>query len=406
MSVNLKENIDRILRTLDGANMTIEYWDGQRVSYGTGEPEFLLRIKEPSAVKKILANVLVGLPEAYVDGDVEVEGDLQRLLRLCYANDQTPFRFGALQKLLLAVETVRERNSITGARRNVSHHYDVGNEFYKLWLDERMVYSCAYFERPDYDLDTAQLQKLEHICTKLRLEEGQRLLDIGCGWGALIIHAAENHDVKAVGITLSEEQHELCKARIRQYELQGRVEARLQDYRHLGGETFDRIASVGMIEHVGQLYLRTYMRTAAKALRRGGVGLFQIISQTTQKAVSPWIARHIFPGMYLPTIGELSNEMALAGLRITDVENLRPHYAMTIDHWARRFEKNVETIRGMFDERFVRMWRMYLNSACAAFKYGDLNLWQITFTKGFTEDVPLTRRYMYATAPHLAGSPA
>jgi cyclopropane-fatty-acyl-phospholipid synthase len=177
--------------------------------------------------------------------------------------------------------------------------------------------------------------------------------------------------------------------------LDGRVEVRLQDYRELRGETFDRVVSVGMIEHVGQAYLETYMAQAARCLRPGGVGVFQTISHNWQGPVTPWIAKHIFPGMYLPTLGELATAMAGSGLRVVDVENLRPHYAMTLDAWIDRFEKRVDVVRSLFDERFVRMWRMYLNSASAAFKLGDLNLWQITCTHGSSDEVPLTRRHLY-----------
>lgn len=393
--MRLKRNLDRMLRQIRDASFTVQYWDGEQISYGDGDPEFTIRLTDPQAVNRMLRNVLVHLPEAYVAGQLEFDGDLQHLLRLCYRVDQRLLRVNPLRKALLYLNPIIQRNSLSGARTNVSYHYDLGNDFFKAWLDNDMNYSCAYFEHADDDLETAQRQKLRHLCTKLRLEPGQRLLDIGSGWGALAMHAAKEYGVRVLGIILSEEQRSLCQPKIRQRGLEDRVEVRLQDYRQLENETFDRVVSVGMIEHVGQSYLRSYMETVAQCLRPKGIGVFQTMGQTQHRQVTPWITKYIFPGMYLPTIAELSSEMARAGLRVSDIENLRPHYALTLDAWIERFEKMADTFKCMFDERFVRMWRMYLHSASAAFKHGELNLWQITFTNGFNDELPLTRRYMY-----------
>jgi len=393
--MSLKRGVDRMFKQIPGASFAVQYWDGETITYGEEKPEFLLRLRDPSSVRRVLRNPFLRLPEAYVSGQVVVEGNLQRLLRLGYALDPRLPRVNPLRKALLYFAALARRNSLRGARENVSHHYDRGNEFYQLWLDREMNYSCAYFEDAADDLDRAQCQKVHHICKKLRLKPGQRLLDIGCGWGALAAHAVREFDVSVLGITLSKEQVARCQSKLRHSGLDGRVEVRLQDYRELETEPFDAVASVGMIEHVGKSYLPAYMAAVARSLRPGGTGVFQLISQTHEKAVAPWISRYIFPGMYLPPLGELATEVARAGLRIIDVENLRPHYALTLDAWIERFEKNREAIREMFDDRFVRMWRMYLNAACAAFKYGELNLWQVTFTHGFSDRMPLTRRYLY-----------
>ena len=393
--MNLKHSLDRAFRQIPDASFAIRYWDGETITYGEQKPEFLLRLTDPSTVRHVLVDPLVRLPEAYASGQVDVEGDVQRLLRLGYALDPRLLRVNPLRHAIRYLGAWRRRNSLHGARGNVSHHYDRGNEFFRLWLDKEMNYSCGYFESAGDDLETAQRQKLRHICKKLRLKPGQRLLDIGCGWGALAAHAVREFDVNAVGINLSKEQVAHCRSKLQRCGLDRRVEVRLQDYRELGPEQFDAVASVGMIEHVGKSYLPRYMAAVARSLRPGGTGVFQLISQTHEKAVTPWIGKYIFPGMYLPPLGELATEMARAGLRIIDVENLRPHYALTIDAWIERFERNRDAVRAMFDERFVRMWRLYLNAACAAYKYGELNLWQITFTHGFSEQVPLTRRYLY-----------
>ena len=399
--MSLKSDLDRILQQLRGASFTLQYWDGDLVSYGDTEPEFLVRLTHPAVVRQMLGNLLVGLPEAYVSGQLEIEGDLQRLLRLCYRLDPRVLAGNRLNQARLAWSALWQRNSLPRARANVAHHYDLGNEFFSLWLDESMTYSCAYFEQAGDDLETAQRQKLQHLCAKLRLPPGGRLLDIGCGWGALAIHAARQHGAEVVGITLSEEQRALAQTRVQAGGLAGRVDIRLQDYRHLGSETFDRVVSVGMLEHVGRAFLRPYLRAVAQALRPGGTGVLQWISHTHPGPVTPWITKYIFPGMYLPTLDEIASEAARAGLRIVDAENLRPHYALTLDAWIERFEKKADTVKRMFDERFVRMWRMYLNSACAAFRFGQLNLWQMTFTHGFSDEVPLTRRSLYG-----GGAPA
>jgi len=393
--MSLKSELDRSLRNIFDVSFTIEYWDGDRVSYGNGHPEFLIRLPDASIVKHLLGDVLLRFPEAYVSGDVEVQGNLQRLLRLCYGVDKHLLRVSPARKIFLRLAALRRRNSLPGASVNILHHYDLGNEFFKEWLDDDINYSGAYFEHKGDSLEAAQYQKLRHICTKLRLGHGQRVLDIGCGWGAFALHAAKEHNVRVLGITLSAQQHTVCQTRIEQGGLNDLVEVRLQDYRELENEQFDRVVSIGMIEHVGKSYLGTYMTKVGQCLRRGAVGVFQVMGKTQGGPVTPWITKHIFPGMYLPTLGELSTEMTRAGLCIHDVENLRPHYALTLEDWIERFEKKADVIERMFDVRFVRMWRMYLQSACAAFKLGELNLWQITFTHGFSDELPLTRRYMY-----------
>lgn len=394
-----KRDLDRMLCHVRGAGFTIQYWDGERISYGDGAPEFTLRLPPASTMSWMLGDVSLRLPEAYVSGQLRVDGDLGRLLHLCYRVDDSVFRVSPWRKAALALAALRRRNSLSGARANVSHHYDLSNQFFATWLDDEMNYSCAYFEQAADDLEAAQRQKLRHICGKLRLEPTQRLLDIGCGWGALASHAAKEHGVHVVGITLSDEQRSLAQTRVKQRRLDGLVDIRLRDYRELGSETFDRVVSVGMIEHVGESYLRTYMTSVARSLRPGGIAVLHTMGKTRKAAVTPWITKHIFPGMHLPTLAELSTEMTNAGLTISDVENLRPHYALTLDAWIERFEKNVDAIAGMFDERFVRMWRMYLHAASAGFKFGELNVWQFTCSNGFSDEIPLTRRGLYNEPP-------
>jgi len=395
--MNFKTAVDRTLRRIGGAGFTIEYWDGERVDYGNGAPRFILQVKSAWVARGILQNPLVRLPEAYVDGDIELNGNLLDLLEVCYQSDEAFLRFSAWQRSLARLWSWRRRNSAAGARRNVSHHYDLGNEFFAIWLDRQMLYSGAYFKHADDDLDIAQEQKLRHICAKLRLAPGKSLLDVGCGWGALALHAARYHRIQVTGITLSEAQQTLCNQKAHELALDNQWRVRLQDYRELAGERFDRVVSVGMAEHVGRVFLPAYAAALARCLRPGGLGVVQTMGKTTRGEVTPWITKYIFPGMYLPTLAEISDHMAAAGLHITDIENLRQHYVLTLENWIERFESNLDEIAKLFDERFVRMWRAYLNIACAGFKFGDLNLWQISFSRGREANAPLTRDYLYRT---------
>jgi cyclopropane-fatty-acyl-phospholipid synthase len=395
--VDTKRQIHQLCSRIREASFKIQYWDGDCVSYGGAPSEFTVILKDKAVVDKLFGNIRLRLPEAYTAGDIEVEGDLQRFLRLGFLLESELPKLSATEKAKLATMSLWQRNSLARSEKNVAHHYDLGNDFFKLWLDRRMVYSCAYFRRPEDDIDTAQEQKLEHLCAKLRLSPNELLLDIGCGWGAMAIHAARVRGARVVGVTLSEEQLREAGARVAELGLGDRVEIRLQDYREVPEqEGFDKIVSVGMFEHVGREHILDYLRQTARLLKPRGTGVLHTIGRMLEGPVNPWIHRYIFPGLYLPSLAELTEGMAKCDLNVIDVENLRMHYAYTLDRWAAAFEKQVEQVRRMFDERFVRMWRMYLHSSAATFRYGYLNLWQITFTKGLVNDLPLTREHIYA----------
>jgi len=390
-----KALLETFLKQARDRSFIVEYWDGQSFKQGSGDPSFTVRFKDPSAIWRVMKNPLVEFPEAYVGRTIEVDGSLQELVKLSYELVPPRPRFDALKSVAIAHIAPWQRNSVFNAKRNVAHHYDLGNAFFQLWLDELMVYSCAYFETEEDDLDVAQRQKLEYLCNKLELRPGLSLLDIGCGWGALALHAAKVHGTKVLGITLSEQQRLSCLDRLRTLALQDRVDVRLQDYRKLQGSKFDRVVSIGMMEHIGRPYLPSYMKSVGECLHPDGRGVFQWISRDTPGSAPEWIRKRIFPGMYLPTLAEVTSEMAGSGLRVVDVENLRRHYAMTLDCWSARFERVNETVMRMYDERFVRMWRLYLNGSAVAFKTGYLNLWQVTFTRGVVNAGPLTRRGLY-----------
>jgi cyclopropane-fatty-acyl-phospholipid synthase len=300
------------------------------------------------------------------------------------------------------------RHSRKSDRKAIEYHYDVSNEFYSLWLDPRMVYSCAYFRSGDEDLPTAQVQKLDHICRKLMLEPGQTLLDIGCGWGAMAIHAASRYGVKVVGVTLSTNQYELARERVRTAGLEDRVEIRLQDYRDVPGDaSFDRISSIGMFEHVGLKNLRGYFETVHRLLRPGGVAMNHGItssdadSRSVGLGAGDFIDQYVFPDGELPHVALAIRELSAAGLELTDAESLRRHYAKTLWHWSDAFERNVQRLTALAGEKRARIWRVYLAGCAHAFAQGWINVYQLLAVKprlgasGAELPLPLSRDYMY-----------
>ncbi len=253
---------------------------------------------------------------------------------------------------------VRSLNTLKASARNVAHHYDLGNDFYKLYLDNSMTYSCAYFKNKNDTLEDAQLQKYEHICRKLHLKEGETLVDIGCGWGGMLLYAARRYGVKCLGCTLSAHQAEYAKKRVTEEGLGGNITILLEDYRNIKGQ-FDKFVSIGMFEHVGKSLISTFIDRTKAMLKPGGIGLLHTIGKERNTPFDPWTMKYVFPGGHLPVLDHVIRAMGKKGLVPIDIENLRLHYAATLDEWAKRFEANVEQIENMFDQRLVRTWRMY-----------------------------------------------
>jgi cyclopropane-fatty-acyl-phospholipid synthase len=385
---------------IDTGGLEVTYWDGQSERYGPG-PWLRLHLRSPGVIWAIARNVDLGAGEAYVNGDIEMEGDLAEFVRVGAANGQ---RLASLVPELVRRplgQRLPKRHSKAREAANVRHHYDLGNDFYRLWLDRSMTYSCAYFRTPGDSLEQAQRQKVEHILRKLDLTPGMTLLDIGSGWGELIVAAAKQHGARAHGITLSTEQLHHTRERIAAEGLTDRVSVELLHYEDLpAGEGYDRIVSVGMYEHVGVANHAAYMAAVDRALRPGGVSLLHTITQTVERPIAPWTDRYIFPGGHLPTVESVLALLPPRDFHAVDYESLRRHYARTLQEWWERFERARGQVREMYDERFVRMWRLYLRGAFAAFSYGKLDLAQILWTKGLSDTVPMTREYMYP--PRLA----
>lgn len=378
-------------------SIAVELWNGRRFQVGH-HPRVEIRLRRPSALSSLLSPSLDRLGEAYVEGAIDLEGAPLDIMA-------TATRLASLAPKPTGRQRVpTARHSRRQDAQDIEFHYDVSNAFYQAWLDREMVYSCAYFRHPDESLESAQVNKIDHILTKLRVAPGDRLLDIGCGWGALILRAARHFGAQATGITLSKNQYELARARIAEAGLEDRCQVHLMDYREVQG-SFDRIASVGMFEHVGLKNLGGYFHAIHRLLAPGGTALNHGITSTdpnsgeTPFGGGRFIDRYVFPNGELPHISLVHKEMEAAGLEVHDVENLRRHYALTLRHWSDRFESASHALRAMVGERRHRIWRAYLAGCAYGFEQGWMALHQILATRADDPRAqahhPLTREYMY-----------
>lgn len=388
------KNIAQMMHQADPtACFAIEFWDGDAIGFGSF-PEVILRLKTERSTKKIIRKGFLGFGEAYMEGELDIEKDIPKLLRLGFAVNFNEYCLSFWQKIQVVIFSLLNSSTLRRAPKNISFHYDRGNEFYELYLDKTMTYSCAYFSKPDDSLEQAQLNKYEHISRKLLLKPDESLLDIGCGWGGMLIYAARNYGITGVGITLSKNQFEYANHKIEELGLQNQLKVLYQDYRKLG-DKYDKIVSIGMMEHVGKKFIPTFIQKVSDLLKSEGLALLHTIGKDTPSEEDPWTFNYIFPGHYIPTLHEIVKEMGKTGFSILDIENLRLHYAKTLEKWAENFEENLEKIRGMFDETFVRQWRLFLNSTAAGFKYGDSRLFQILVSKGLDNTLPVTRAHVY-----------
>ncbi|GEA32732.1 SAM-dependent methyltransferase [Clostridium diolis] len=380
-----------LFKNLFSDTFELKLWDGSSEIYGEGNPEFKIIFNEPIPKADIIKDPSLTFGEAYMTKKIDIEGSIQKVIESLYNNQESFLSNSDKYANLLRMAT----NSIKNSKKNIEFHYDIGNDFYKLWLDDTMTYSCGYFKSKSDSLTQAQKNKVDHILKKLNLKEGETLLDIGCGWGELIISAAKKYKVKAMGITLSSEQLAKVKERIKSEGLEDLIEVELVDYRELKNRTFDKIVSVGMLEHVGQDHLAEYFSNVNNLLNDKGVSLLHCITSTEVGGNNTWIDKYIFPGGYVPAVRELINCMSDEKFTLIDAENLRLHYGRTLEHWAKNFENALPEISKTKDETFIRMWRLYLNACAASFNSGNISIHQFVFNKGVNNDLPWTREYMY-----------
>lgn len=402
-------------RAITSGRLTVTHADGRRVEFGapaSGYPNVAVRLADGKVARDILLDPTLGAAETFMEGRLRIEeGDVMQLVELIRAN--APWEVGARLRPASPLRRVRNRigftvesiNQARSSKRNVAHHYDIGNELYRMMLDaEHMQYSCAYWPREDMTLAEAQEAKLAHIAAKLLLEDGQSVLDIGCGWGGMAIYLARHFDLRVKGITLSEEQLALARQRAEEAGVADRVEFELIDYRDLAarGDRFDRIVSVGMFEHVGRPQFETFFRACAGLLAGDGVMLLHTIGRMSGPGMTDaFVRKYIFPGGYIPALSETVAASEKVRLIAADIEMLRLHYARTLRAWYANCEAHRAEIEAMFDARFYRMWTFYLAGATAAFESGSLCNYQIQFTRN-RHALPLTRDYMGAAEANLA----
>jgi cyclopropane-fatty-acyl-phospholipid synthase len=423
--------IDKVLPPPRDYNARL--WDGTLIPADAAHPGYTLHFKAPGALRRMFSlPVELSLAEAYIRGDFDVEGDMVGMFRLFEGFGDHPWsprdllELARLRRALPAdpnpAQITRGPLRLGGARHSkerdraaIQYHYDVGNDFYALWLDRRMCYSCAYFKTGTEDIDTAQEQKLEHICRKLRLKPGERLLDVGCGWGGLVMYAAERYGVTVLGVTLSEKQAQLANERIAAVGLGGRAEVKLLDYRDLGDQSFDKAVSVGMFEHVGRSHLPEYFTHLFRLLKPGGLFLNHGIS------VHPWAVqagyermwdrlgnryvlgtgqfsqRYIFPDGELVPVSDVNALAECGGFEVRDVEGLREHYALTLRRWVSRLEARKGDAIGLVGDSTYRTWKLYMSGSVYGFESGRTNVNQTLLAKmdRGRSSMPYTRADLY-----------
>ncbi len=392
-----KALVKKIFESVEGKGFSVEYWDGETEHYGEQQPQFKLKIKDPRVLRKMLTSPELAFGEAYMDKNIEIEGDLQDLLETAIQHRHVLGKPEHHNVALKILQNLPWKQTVARQEEDVRYHYDLGNEFYAMWLDETLSYSCAYFKAPDDDLKQAQIQKIDHILGKLQLKPGHTLLDIGSGWGWLIIRAAQKYGVKAVGINISHNQVEKTKERIVSAGLEGQVECHIADYRTLAaeGNTFDRIVSVGMFEHVGRSNQNTYLNAVSSMLNQGGLSLLHTITHLKEDPLNAWIEKYIFPGGYIPSLREIIWQLPEHKFHLIDVESLRLHYALTLERWADNYQKVYGEVVRTYGEKFARMWDLYLSSCAASFRCSGLDVHQILFSKGLNNNLYLTREHLY-----------
>ncbi len=399
--------------------MTLRFWDGSELSSDRGP---VVLVRDPTAIVHLLrAPGQLGLARAWVDGSLDVDDDLEAVLQL--RDSFTDVHLSAADRVRIALAAVwvaggrvlrpapippiearlsGRRKSLARDRAAVRHHYDVSNHFYRLVLGPAMVYSCAYFSSPDDTLEAAQERKLDLICSKLALREGERLLDIGCGWGSLLIHAATRYGVRAVGVTLSEAQAELARQRAREAGVADRVEIRVQDYREVTYGPFDKIASVGMYEHVGRSELGPYAQAVAKLLRPGGLflnhGITRLVAHGPEP--DPFIARYVFPDGELHPVTDVMHAMQAVGLEVRDVESMREHYPLTLRRWVANLAEHRDEAIAEVGAQRERVWRLYMLASALAFEDGQISIYQTLAARGgAAHGLPLDRARLRRLAP-------
>jgi cyclopropane-fatty-acyl-phospholipid synthase len=390
--------LSAIYGRLHNAPVRLRLWDGTAVGTPEADAVGTIVIHDRPTLISLATNPDLAFGDGYAAGRIDLEGDLLSLLQALYRARPQPVggRDGA--------EPTGVPRALARSRDNIHHHYDIGNAFYELWLDRDLVYTCAYFPTPEATLEEAQIAKMEHVCRKLQLRPGDRVIEAGCGWGALARYMASRYGVRVRAFNISHEQIAYARRRAHEEGLGDRVEFVEDDYRNID-DRCDVFVSVGMLEHVGRSHYPDFAAVIDRTLvTDGGRGLLHFIGRNRPQPLHPWVERRIFPGAYPPTLAEVAEGvLAPAGLSMLDVENLRLHYARTLEHWLTRFEGTVDQVVSMFDEAFARAWRLYLAGSIAGFVNGYLQLFQVTFAREQDNHVAWTRDHLYGARRRVSG---
>ncbi len=385
--------VHSFLHAIGDPVMRVVLWDGKSIPETTSSSAVGMVVNDRATLVRLLTNPLLHFGDDYSAGRIEIEGGLVRFMETAYRALAKAPKYRRISDPAAYRRNQPNLNSLPESRQNIHCHYDIGNDFYKLWLDAEMLYTCAYFPDPAASLEDAQIAKMDLVCRKLRLQPGQSVVEAGCGWGGLARYMARQYGVNVKAYNISHEQIVYARQRARAEGLEGMVEYIEDDYRNITG-TYDAFVSVGMLEHVGPDHYQELGRVIDRSLTEQGVGLIHTIGQNCAAPMSPWFLQRIFPGSYPPTIREMMTIFEPWGFTVLDVENLRLHYAKTCEHWLERFEQNKNRVREMFDEVFIRAWRLYLSGCVANFRTGTLQLFQVVFSRPGNNQLPWTRAHL------------
>ena len=383
-----------MLNIFGDPSLRLGLWNGEEIGASSEQPIARVLIRDRGALYKLLSNPYLHFGDLYSVGRIEIEGDLLGFLETAYSAAKDPSRTASFKKLQSQLLKRARSNTLSDSRKNIHHHYDIGNDFYELWLDKDMQYTCAYFPSPDLSLEQAQQAKMDYVCRKLRLQPGERVIEAGCGWGGLALFMARNYGVKVRSYNISHEQIAYARKRATDAGLNDQIEYIEDDYRNITG-TYDAFVSVGMLEHVGLENYKILGEIIDRSLTESGRGLIHSIGRNKPGLMNIWIEKRIFPGAYPPTLKEIMDILEPREFSVLDVENLRLHYAKTLKHWLDRFDAHTEKIQQMFDQYFVRAWRLYLVGSIAAFTMSKLQLFQVVFTRPNNNNLPWSRGYLY-----------
>jgi cyclopropane-fatty-acyl-phospholipid synthase len=396
--------VTRMLNSIGNPRVQIVLWNRQIISNHAVNTVARVLILDHGALLKLVSDPELYFGELYSERRIEVQGNLLEFLDAAY-RVWPQHRQGMLWKKLSAPFYDAKRNNIPEARRNIRHRYNIGNDFYKLWLDERTMYTCAYLPSPGTSLEDAQLAKMDHVCRKLYLQPGEEVVETGCGWGSLALHMAKYYGVKVTAYNISSEQVTFARQRARAEGLDGQVKFIEEDYRNVRGE-FDAFVSVGMLEHVGTDHYQELGAVIDRSLKDSGRGLIHAIALNYPRPMDSWTERHIFPGASPPSLAQMMQILEPFDFSVLDVENLRLHYAKTLEHWLQRYENNIDRVEKMFDTEFARAWRLYLAGSLTAFKAGGMQLFQMTFSRAGNNQIPWTRQYLYEPQSYTQSNPS